>query len=160
MTSFEIFINAIMRLPEKQRDFVLDNVYLCLPPGKSDFQYWCTPKSAVTFATLGIDGVHYAILELNGLLCENSPVFQIDPTDSDTPYCLLADSFVEYLATGCRCKQNRIRELLDAECKSLYGLVGFVAKRFGGTKFDLDGFGSEYDRYTSLLTPTWELDPG
>ncbi len=104
---------------------------------------------------MGVDGVHTIICELDGTVRDESPVFQVSPSDSDNPYCLLGDSFSEYLASGCKCSVNQIRDLMNDQRKGQQGLIGFISKNFKRQHFDLDGFGSEYSRYDRLLSPTW-----
>jgi len=51
---------------------------------------------------MGVDGVHYAILKLNGIIrCRFARrVVHLSPMDSDD-VTFLAESFLHYLANGC-----------------------------------------------------------
>lgn len=48
----------------------------------SDFpHYFCTPKNAVIFSDLGVDGIHFCIIpNANDLTLEHSPIYVISPT--------------------------------------------------------------------------------
>ena len=154
MNTFWTFIEAVTALSDEQRQVALGGESLCLPPGTDQFDYWCTPKSAIIFACMGVDGVHYAILPGPDGVTEASPVLHISPMDSDEPYSLLGHTFVDYLATGCRCHRSQILDLASNYRNGKSGFAGFIAKHFDGGRFDLDGFGREYKQY--LEPPSWD----
>src|SRR5438093_307787 len=97
MTHFETFVDAFSSLEAHSR--LLDGDCVIIPPS-ADSGYKSTPKNALTFASMGVDGVHYAVVTRGGSVRDDSPVVQVSPMDSDD-VVRLADSFLEYLADGC-----------------------------------------------------------
>ena len=113
--------------------------------------YWATPENAVVFACMGCDGVHYAILKIDGEICDDSPVIQIGPMDFDEPYSLLAPTFIEYLAIGCGVPTERIGELLDRERDGEPILLDFLRSHFDQSRFWSDAVDRSIDPYLSLI---------
>ncbi|MBS0262425.1 MAG: hypothetical protein JSS02_10785, partial [Planctomycetes bacterium] len=75
MTDFEIFVAAMGRLSISDRRTVLGDENLIYPPNEQ-LGYESTPRDAVAFGSMGVDGVHYLILKLDGKICDHSPVIQ------------------------------------------------------------------------------------
>ncbi len=71
-TYFQTFLDAIRDLPDKQ---VLGDEWVLFPPNP-DYGYDSTPKNALTFAIMGVDGLHYAILTIGGVIRDDSPVIE------------------------------------------------------------------------------------
>jgi len=65
MTDFDTFLMAIGRLSEEDRLTVLGDEGVIYPPDE-ELGYESTPDNAVAFGTMGVDGVHYLILKLDG----------------------------------------------------------------------------------------------
>lgn len=126
MTHFESFVNAFSSLDAHSR--LLDGDYVIIPPS-ADSGYKSTPKDALTFASMGVDGVHYAILTRGGSVRDDSPVVQVSPMDSDDAV-LLADSFLEYLAVGCGVSVQQMGLIFTAERAGSRALVPFLTKHF------------------------------
>jgi hypothetical protein len=129
ITHFEIFIRAFAVLDERSRVLDGDNV-LC--PPSEDYGYQSTPKNALTFASMGVDGVHYAILKRDGVVRDDSPVVHVSPMDSDD-ITVLAESFLRYLADGCRVSEEQMEAVLEAERAGKPELVDFLSERFDGS---------------------------
>jgi len=127
-THFQTFIDAFAALDKRSRIF--DGSDILCPPS-DDYGYQNTPKNALTFASMGVDGVHYAILKLDGALRDDSPVVQVSPMDSDD-VIVLAKSFLRYLADGCRVSPRKMQRVFDAERAGKRQLVPFLAKHFDG----------------------------
>jgi hypothetical protein len=130
LTHFDIFMKAFAVLDERSR--VLDGDCVLCPPSE-DFGYQSTPKNALTFASLGCDGVHYAILKRDGLVRDDSPVVQVSPMDSDD-ITVLACSFLRYLADGCRVSEEQMEAVFEAERAGSTELVDFVSQRFDASR--------------------------
>ena len=64
-TFFETFLRSLEPLPDKQG--VLGKEWVIFPPSP-DYGYASTPRNALTFAAMGVDGVHYAILAIEGVV--------------------------------------------------------------------------------------------
>ena len=52
-------------------------VYLVDPPKHE--QGYQTPVNSLTFSDMGVDGVRYALIKLDGQVTNDSPVVQVDP---------------------------------------------------------------------------------
>ncbi|KAA1257352.1 hypothetical protein LF1_52010 [Rubripirellula obstinata] len=159
MTDFDAFIAAVESLDGDERFTVMGDECPVIPPD-DDFGYEATPKSAMVFGMMGVDGVHYAILKRNGEIRDDSPVIHVSPTDSDSPLSLLAHTFLDYLATACDVDSLKMRSILDRERTFGNALVPFMRDRFSHSRFDLDGFGSQITLYSGLLVDAGTQDGG
>jgi len=65
-------------------------------PQNQQLGYDSTPKDAVAFGSMGVDGVHYLILKLDCEIRDYPPVVYFGPMDSSSPYTLLGHTFAEY----------------------------------------------------------------
>lgn len=68
-TYFQTYLDAIRSLPDKQ---ILGEEWVIDPPNP-DYGYDSTPNNALTFSIMGVDGVHYAILTIGGVVRDDSP---------------------------------------------------------------------------------------
>ena len=123
-------MNAFARLDKRLR--LLSGDYVLCPPS-DDYGYQSTPRNALTFAEMAVDGVHYAILTIDGVVRDDSPVVQVSPMDSND-VIVLAGSFLLYLADGCQVSTRKMQEVIDAERASECRLVQFLAERFDGSR--------------------------
>lgn len=126
-TDFETFQVAVGATDDQ--DGILGDDYLVYPPNP-DFGYDATPRNALTFATMGVDGVHYAVLTSDGVVGDGSPVIQICPMDFDQEYAVLGESFLDYLATGCGVGVAQMASVLVAERATGNRLVPFLRVLF------------------------------
>jgi hypothetical protein len=131
MTHFETFVDAFSALDANSR--LLDGDYVVIPPSKSS-GYESTPKNALTFAEMGVDGVHFAVLTRNGSVRDDSPVVQVSPMDSEDVH-LMAESFLEFLAVGCGVSMQQIDLVFAAERAGGHALVPFVTDHFQRSRF-------------------------
>src|SRR5262249_59563338 len=99
---FDIFLKAAAAAD----GFLLDGDSVVVPPDP-DYGYNSTPRNALTFAVVGCDGVHYAILTFDGKARHDSPVVQVSPMDPKD-VLVLAPSFLKYLADGCGVSAERM----------------------------------------------------
>lgn len=99
---FDTFVRAVENTPKRERLGVLGDDYLVLPP-QTDYGYDATPRNALTFGNMGVDGVHYAILKVGGEVSDESPVIHVGPMDFSEPYVVLGDCFLSYLCRGVWC---------------------------------------------------------
>ena len=123
-------MDTFAALDEDSRIFDGDHI-ICPPSG----DYYCesTPKNALTFSEMGVDGVHYAILMLGGVVRDDSPVVQVSPMDSDD-VIVVAESFLHYLAAGCGVSTEKMQSLFDAERAGRHQLLPFLSEHFDGIK--------------------------
>jgi len=152
MTDFDTFLAAIDRLPLSERCTVLGDENLIYPPDEQ-LKYESTPRDAVAFGSMGVDGVHYLILKLDGQIRDDSPVIHFSPMDFSSPYTLLGHSFAEYLATVCGVDVDEIRKLIELERAGKSVLAEFLRDHFDHERLDLDGFGAQISEYSDLLPP-------
>lgn len=125
-TYFQAFIDAFGRVDPRFR--LLGGDYVLCPPSE-DFGYQSTPKNATTFASMGVDGVHYVILRIDGKVRDDSPVVHVSPMDSDD-ISVLAASFLSSLAVGCGVSNRNMKALFDSERSDKRVLVGFLSQHF------------------------------
>ncbi len=128
MTHFEIFIDSFSKVDPRSRE--LDGDFVICPPVE-DYGYRSTPRNALTFAAMGVDGVHFAILEIDGEISDDSPVVQVSPMDSDD-VLVLAESFLDYLAEGCQVSLTKMLSVFDAEAAGESQLIPFLSEHFRG----------------------------
>lgn len=150
MTDFDIFVAAIGRLPRSERYTVLGDENVIYPPDEH-LGYESTPRDAIAFGSMGVDGVHYLILKLDGEIRDDSPVVHFSPMDFSSPYTLLGHTFAEYLATVCGVDKDEIRRLIELERDGQSVLAEFLSANFDHGRLDLDGFGSQITEYSDLL---------
>ncbi|WP_145177990.1 hypothetical protein [Gimesia aquarii] len=107
--------------------------------------------NAVVFACMGCDGVHYAILKIDGEIRDHSPVIQIGPMDFDEPYSLLAPTFIEYLAIGCGALTEKIEDVLKREREGEIVLIDYLRSQFDQSRFWSDSVDHNIEPYLSLI---------
>ncbi len=147
--AFERFLTAA-RAWHDPND-ALDGDYLVDPP-EDDFGYFNTPANSLTFLAMGVDGVHTAMLKLDGAVREDSPVIYVSPTDSDSEWTILAPTFVDYLADGCAVPTQKISELLDTVDSDPETLMRFLHANFDGSRLlGEDRIRSLNKQYLSLV---------
>jgi hypothetical protein len=126
-TYFDTYLAALGRMDDPQG--VLGDEWVIHPPNP-DYGYNSTPRNALTFGCMGVDGVHYAILKLDGVVADESPVIQICPMDFSDLYQVMADSFLSFLANGCGVTHKRMKEVFATERSGNPILTAFLMKRF------------------------------
>lgn len=152
MTDFEVFLQAIGRLNEEQRNSVMGSECVIYPPVE-DLGYDSTPNGAVAFGAMGVDGIHYLVLKVDGKVTDLSPVIYFSPMDFSNPYVLLGHSFKQYLALACDTVEGEIGLLIEKERRGDSVLAQFLSQNFDHRYLDLDGFGSQINQYQELLPP-------
>jgi len=125
-TYFQTFIDAFATLDPRSRLLAGDEV---LWPPRENSGYQSTPTNAVTFASMGVDGVHYVILKIDGQVRDDSPVAQVSPMDSND-ITMIADSFLSFLADGCKVSKQKMKTVLDGERAGKRGLVAVLSEHF------------------------------
>jgi hypothetical protein len=124
---FQIFLDAIEKC--SNREGILGEEDLVFPP-TVDSLYAATPRNAVTFGQMGVDGVHFTILRVDGEIDNNSPVIQVGPMDFSEPYVVLGDSFLDYLAGACAVSLSQMEKVFKDEQSGKEALVQFVRERY------------------------------
>jgi len=81
--------------------------------------YLCTPVNAVTFATIGVDGIHFCIIpEINDLTRECSPVYVISPMMFDNEVNIVAKNFYDFISLVIK-----IKDASRLECISYFNYL-------------------------------------
>lgn len=155
-TYFDAFLGAVQQCPDPGG--VLGEDYLVLPPSECWAPYWCEPRNAVTFAQMGVDGVHYAILKINGEVRDDSPVIHISPMDFDEPYCVLGVSFLDYLADACNVSKREMSDVFEEERSGKRTLVPFLKKHFDHSRLYEEERLRRLDCYLKLVEIREEVD--
>jgi hypothetical protein len=126
LTHFQTFVDSFTTLDKDARRLAGD--YILCPPSE-DYGYQSTPKNSLTFAAMGVDGVHYAILRICGHVRDDSPVVYVSPMDS-RDVAVLAESFLAFLANGCGVPLRKMQAVFGAERSGKRKLVPFLSKHF------------------------------
>lgn len=156
MTVFETFLSALSRA--KHLDGILGDECVEYPPNEH-VDYWATPQNAVVFGWMGCDGVHYAILTIDGEILDSSPVIQIGPMDFDEPYSLLAPSFADYLAIGCGVTSSEIERVVADEAGGRSSLLDFMRLNFKQSRFWSEGIDRDVGPYLAMIIPKPNGEP-
>lgn len=130
-THFETFVRAVENAGD--RFGVLGDDALIIPPDP-DYGYASTPRNAVTFSAMGVDGVHYAILKIDGAVTDESPVIHVSPMDFSQPYAVLGESFLGYLAVACGVSAGEMASVLEEERAHGGKLVPFLRECFDDSR--------------------------
>ena len=150
MTAFDAFLTALEKTTD--REGVLGDESIEYPPSET-VDYWATPQNAVVFGWMGVDGVHYAILKIDGKIRDESPVIQVGPMDFDEPYSLLAPAFADYLAIGCATTRGTIEDLIAAEQRGQASLLEYLRSHFKQSRFWTGKVDRNIGPYLSLIVP-------
>ena len=150
MTAFETFTAALARSKDRRGIFGGDEAVF---PPSENVGYDSTPRNAVTFAQMGVDGVHYAVLKLAGVVRDQSPVIQVSPMD-DPPVAVVAESFLAYLAEGCGVTRSDMELVLNNEREGKGGLLETISARFDGQRLMIaQRIRHLNDKYGNLIEP-------
>jgi len=88
-----------MRITDKFANISTDLLQIGLIRNKKYERYFCTPKNAVTFTCLGVDGIHFCILpNKNDITLENSPVYVVSPMMPDHYVEIVAENFYAFIS--------------------------------------------------------------
>jgi len=147
---FHTFLEAIARAPD--RDGVLGDEELTFPP-VSDTGSYATPRNALTFGRMGVDGVHYAILTINGVVTDQSPVIHISPMDFSEPYAVLGESFLDYLAAACGVSVVEMQSVFEKEWADRNALLRFLRERFKHSRLFEESRLRRLDRLLMYIQP-------
>jgi hypothetical protein len=149
-TYFDTFLRALENSPDHEG--ALGEDYVIFPP-TADYGYEATPRNALTFATMGVDGVHYAILKIGGEVTDESPVIQVGPMDFSEPYVVLGDCFLSYLADACGVSMLDMKSVFDEERRGREKLVPFLKTHFVHSRLYDDERFRKLERYLEMVEP-------
>ena len=95
-TTFDLFRRAAERAEGREDVWPVDITVLAAD-GFDLRRYGASPTNARPFADMGVDGVHWTLLALDGAVRENSPVLQVSPTDGPDALSVEARSFLDHV---------------------------------------------------------------
>jgi hypothetical protein len=84
---------------DRSLEAVLDPCGLILEKPPRESYYWCTPRTAKTFASTGGDGVHYSYLQVSEVSPDETVIVTSMPANDQLNY-VVAESFDEFLGLG------------------------------------------------------------
>lgn len=149
-TYFDVFMRAIEKCANHTG--VLGDDQLVFPP-MEDYGYESTPRNSLTFGEMGVDGVHYAILKIDGAVRDDSPVIQISPMDFSEPYSVLGKSFLDYVADACDIPIEEAKVLFKRQRMGEDVLIPFMKQRFAHSRLFEEERLRSLDSYLRLIEP-------
>ena len=150
-TYFTTFVRAVERAGA-DHEGILGTDRVVFPPSP-DFGYSSTPRNAITFGDMGCDGVHYAILAIDGAITDASPVIHVSPMDFSDPYAVLGTSFIDYLATACDVPIVELEDVFARERAGENTLVRFLRARFSHSRLYNDARFESLTAYLDYIEP-------
>jgi hypothetical protein len=150
-TYFDTFVRAVANAGDHD---VLGDDELVFPPVAhydSIYDYDSTPRNAVIFGAMGVDGVHYAILKIDGAITDFSPVIHVSPMDFSQPYAVLGETFLAYLAAACGVSIAEIERVFEEERAGGNKLVPFLKARFDHARLYDEARLCALDRYLEFI---------
>ena len=148
MTLFDIFVRAVAQAADQRG--VLGDDEIVFPP-EPDFGYESTPRNALTFGAMGVDGVHYAILKIEGAVTDESPVIHVSPMDFSEPYAVLGETFLAYLSAACDVTHSEMEGVFAAERTCGEKLVPFLKAHFDHSRLYSETRLRSLDGYLRLI---------
>ncbi|MEL6602407.1 MAG: hypothetical protein AAFP20_04175 [Cyanobacteria bacterium J06614_10] len=99
------------------------------------WQYYCTPKNVITFASTGCDGVHFSFLQQDRMVSGSAPISPIQqlsrspvvmtvPMNFENQNIVVSENLYEFLCLGCRTSYGML-ELLSCPESNLCALKSF-----------------------------------
>ena len=149
-TYFATYLHALDQLDDVEG--VLGDEYPIHPP-EPDHGYDCTPRNAMTFGAMGVDGVHYAILTIDCVVRDDSPVIQICPMDFDDLYQVKAESFLAFLAAACDVSVREMEAIFITEQEGKLTLVEFLRTQFKMSRLWDDERNKRLAGYLAYIVP-------
>lgn len=89
------------RFPHDYLDDGLGAVGLFLHRTPVNAGYPSTPKNSVTFASLGVDGIHIGSLTPGAVVDPNAPIVLTTPMEFDAPNRIVGRTLHDFLCLGC-----------------------------------------------------------
>jgi hypothetical protein len=110
-----------MRVTNKFANITADLSSVGLCRHKDCGGYFCTPKNAVSFAHLGVDGIHFCVIpEDNDLTLEHSPVYVVSPMMPDHYVEVVAENFYDFISLVIEVKDAGALEYISYSTKEKF----------------------------------------
>ncbi|MEL6158795.1 MAG: hypothetical protein AAFQ40_04040 [Cyanobacteria bacterium J06623_5] len=111
------------------------SIELILERPVAAWQYYCTPKNVITFASTGCDGVHFSFLRTDSssnnpapasvvTQLSRSPVVMTVPMNFENQNIVVSENLYEFLCLGCKTGYGTL-ELLSCPESDLRALKSF-----------------------------------
>ena len=112
--TFDLFARATLRAADPSAFWGRDR--FLLPPDDSDYRsYGPSPKNALPFLSMCVDGVHWTLLAVDGAVREDSPVIRVSPMDFSDPHAVEAPSFMDWIRPATGPDRDELIAALDRE---------------------------------------------
>ena len=93
---------ATNQFPHEYLDTGLGAIGLFLNNPPKNASYEQTPTNSVTFASIGVDGIHFGSITDGPNMDPKSPVVVTIPMAFDDPNYIVGESLYDFLCLGCR----------------------------------------------------------
>jgi hypothetical protein len=93
---------AAQQFPHEYLDVGLGAIGLFLHDRPKHAGYRQTPTNSITFASIGVDGIHFGSITDGDTLDPDSPIVITIPMAFDNPNYIVGESLYDFLCLGCR----------------------------------------------------------
>lgn len=93
---------ASQRFPHEYLDEGLGAIGLFLNDPPKNAGYPSTPSNSITFASIGVDGIHFGSVTDSEVVDPMAPVVITIPMALDTPNYIVGQTLYDFLCLGCR----------------------------------------------------------
>lgn len=93
---------TVQRYPHEYLDEGLGAVGLFLYDPPKNASYRTTPLNSITFAGIGVDGIHFGSVSETSSVDPMAPVVLTVPMSLDIPNFIVGESLFDFLSLGCR----------------------------------------------------------
>jgi hypothetical protein len=93
---------AARQFPHEYLDTGLGAIGLFLHDPPKNAGYRSTPVNSVTFASIGVDGIHFSSITDESLVDPMAPVVLTIPMAFDVPNYVVGETLYDFLCFGCR----------------------------------------------------------
>ncbi|MFO0882749.1 MAG: hypothetical protein U0894_00935 [Pirellulales bacterium] len=97
-----VHILTSQRFPHEYLDEGLGAIGLFLHDPPKNAGYRLTPANSVTFASIGVDGIHFGSITDGDVIDPMSPVVITIPMAFEAPNYIVGQSLYDFLCLGCR----------------------------------------------------------
>ena len=93
---------AAKQFPHEYLDVGLGAIGLFLHNPPKNAGYLSTPLNSITFASIGVDGIHFGSITDSDTMNPECPVVVTIPMAFDQPNYIVGESLYDFLCLGCR----------------------------------------------------------
>lgn len=104
------------RFPHEYLDVGLGAIGLFLHEPPQNAGYRSTPANSTTFASIGVDGIHFGLISDGVIIDPMSPVVITIPMAFDSPNYIVGETLYDFMCLGCQHGYSNLGNLhLDLE---------------------------------------------